>query len=150
MKSKRECGECTACCTAMGVPELKKAPGTTCSSVCETGCSVYKTRPQSCRDFECVWLQGSLEDEHRPDKTGVVLVHAGPNSKFKQKTGVDMLTAFESSPGSFGTEPANRLLDHLAKRLAVILVKGPSRTVIGPPTVLQKVNEFINNVRRGA
>lgn len=145
---KRECGPCTACCTAMGVPELSKAPGTTCSSVCATGCGVYKTRPQSCRDFQCVWLQGALEDEHRPDKTGVVLVPAGPNSKFEEKTGVQLLTAFESWPGAFERDPAKRLLGHLATKLAIVMVKGPSRTVIGPPDTLKKVNEFIN-VRRG-
>lgn len=63
----------------MGVHELDKPVNTRCPH-CEmgVGCTIYETRPQSCRAFECVWLQTQrgttpLARELRPDATRVVM-----------------------------------------------------------------------------
>lgn len=73
----RRCGDCTACCTIMGVedyqPEPKK-PGVACPDVCSRGCRRYATRPASCRDFACLWVQGGLPKWMRPDRIGIVFV----------------------------------------------------------------------------
>lgn len=69
----RQCGECTVCCTAMGVPELKKPAWTKCAHVCATGCAIYPVRPKGCADFFCLWRQGFGEEEWRPDLLGAVL-----------------------------------------------------------------------------
>lgn len=75
------CGTCTLCCKIMHVPELEKPYGEWCG-YCERrgrGCTVYETRPQSCRDFDCVWLQSqgkpgsAMPPELRPDRSHVVL-----------------------------------------------------------------------------
>lgn len=73
------CDGCTACCTIMGVHELNKPVNTRCVH-CEAGvgCAIYETRPQSCRTFECVWLQTQrgmkpLARELRPDASRVVM-----------------------------------------------------------------------------
>lgn len=52
------CGSCTMCCKLMGVPELEKPPGEWCKH-CDpkVGCTIYDDRPESCKDFECLWLQ---------------------------------------------------------------------------------------------
>ena len=68
----RECGTCTACCTAEGVHELHKVPGDTCQFVCAKGCAIYDKRPGSCRGFACLWLQGVFDAEARPDRHDVV------------------------------------------------------------------------------
>ncbi len=65
------------CCKVMGVPDLVpvKRVGAWCQH-CQIGkgCGVYKDRPQSCRDFACIWLQGhALPERMRPDRTGVVI-----------------------------------------------------------------------------
>jgi hypothetical protein len=68
------CGECVACCTSLGVPELEKPPGEKCKHVLPTGgCGIYETRPASCRDFECVFLQTKMPSKYRPDKLKVVI-----------------------------------------------------------------------------
>jgi len=80
----RTCSTCTACCTAIGVRELNKAPGVPCSDLVQIGwgrgpgCGRYDTRPNDCRIFECAWLQGHFSDEHRPDKLGLVFWVALP------------------------------------------------------------------------
>lgn len=63
----RECGDCTLCCTVLEVPEFQKRPMNCCSH-CDKGCSIYHNRPTSCRNFECLWLQGDLSEAMRPDK----------------------------------------------------------------------------------
>lgn len=63
----------------MGVRELDKPVNQWCRH-CRIGqgCGIYEERPQSCRTFECVWLQTQrgakpLGRELRPDATRVVL-----------------------------------------------------------------------------
>lgn len=63
----RRCGPCTFCCTAAGVPELNKPAGVPCEHITPEGCAIYEDRPESCRDFECAWLQGATPKQARPD-----------------------------------------------------------------------------------
>lgn len=73
------CDGCTACCKIMKIRELNK-PGNTWCQHCKigVGCGIYDTRPESCRVFECVWLQTQRGDkplslELRPDRSRVVI-----------------------------------------------------------------------------
>lgn len=69
---KRECGECTLCCTVTMVPELKKPVNTLCDK-CDNGCTIYDERPDSCKKFKCQWLRGDLNFDMRPDKIHTVI-----------------------------------------------------------------------------
>ena len=69
----RKCGECTACCTTHGIREIDKPAMKECEHVCDKGCSIYETRPESCARYECAWLQGMFDDKFRPDKCGTVV-----------------------------------------------------------------------------
>jgi Fe-S-cluster containining protein len=75
------CGACTLCCTLLGVVELDKPRCTKC--VHEVGkCTIYHFRPESCRTFDCVWLQTQSREEKmpksmRPDRCGVVIAADG-------------------------------------------------------------------------
>lgn len=71
--SKRLCGECRACCTILRVPDVPTEAQERCQHECATGCSVYMVRPQPCRDFECLWLQGWGTRDQRPDRLKVML-----------------------------------------------------------------------------
>ena len=71
-KRARQCGECRACCTTCAVNELNKSLNTACVHICERGCAIYESRPNSCREYDCAWLQGHLPEKHRPDKSGIV------------------------------------------------------------------------------
>jgi Fe-S-cluster containining protein len=76
MKSlMRECGECTACCVALPNRELNKPGFSPCVHLTEAGCGIYAQRPYTCRTFRCVWLDGFLSTDHRPDKFGLVIEH---------------------------------------------------------------------------
>jgi len=75
----RSCDGCTACCKILKIRELDKPANTWCEH-CEigVGCGIYDTRPESCRVYECVWLQSQrggkpLPLELRPDTSRVVI-----------------------------------------------------------------------------
>jgi hypothetical protein len=72
----RECGECTVCCRVPPIedPALTKPAGVLCQNCIGNTCSIYKSRPQSCRDFFCQWRNLALLDENwRPDLSGVLI-----------------------------------------------------------------------------
>jgi len=73
------CDGCSACCKVMKIEELNKPAHTWCAH-CNIGqgCAIYETRPESCRVYECVWLQSQRLDKPialalRPDKSRVVI-----------------------------------------------------------------------------
>jgi hypothetical protein len=68
----RTCGECTACCVALGVPEIDKAAGDSCPHLSQR-CSIYDRRPYSCQAYRCLWLQGLFHNQDRPDLLGLVI-----------------------------------------------------------------------------
>lgn len=136
---RRPCDDCTACCTAMGVPELSKARDIECSHICEQGCDIYENRPKSCQDFDCLWRQGLFEAEHRPDKLGVVFTVTGPGSAF----GRQCVVVHESWPGGF--ENARPVLQVLSETQLVILVgKDTSRRLLGPPALLAAAQKALS------
>lgn len=102
--SGRGCDGCTACCKIMGVHELDKPVNTRCVH-CRTGtgCSIYAQRPQSCRTFECVWLQTQrgahpLAPELRPDASRVVMSTAGEGETVVLNVAPDRRDAWRRGP----------------------------------------------------
>ena len=72
MKS-RECGTCTACCYGLVVEAIDKPAFQCCRhTVTDGGCGNYAKRPSACRNFRCLWLEGHLSEEDRPDRLGVI------------------------------------------------------------------------------
>jgi hypothetical protein len=94
----RSCGDCTACCTVLRVDELRKLGGVACAALGAGGCTIYPRRPHICRAYRCLWLQGQLELEDRPDRLGAVvdLVHEG---------GAALLAIREAVPGATDENP---------------------------------------------
>jgi uncharacterized protein len=73
------CGTCTLCCKTMKVHELDKATHVWCRH-CRigAGCEIYETRPESCRIYDCLWLQTQrlarpMAAELRPDRSRIVV-----------------------------------------------------------------------------
>ena len=81
LKQGRSCGDCTACCTVLEVPEIAKQKYTPCANVCAAGCAIHSMRPTSCRTWNCAWLSGLFRQRDRPDKSGVI---AWPTTKMDQ------------------------------------------------------------------
>ena len=70
----RICGPCTLCCKVLAIPELEKPSNRWCQHAARPqGCRIYSERPESCREFQCLWLQGLAPDWARPDKVHGVL-----------------------------------------------------------------------------
>ena len=68
----RKCGNCTECCTHIGIAETNSPPGVPCKHICKQGCGIYENRPQACADVKCLWLNGEFSVNDRPDKTKMV------------------------------------------------------------------------------
>jgi len=96
----RECGTCSLCCTILRVDELSKAAGHDCVHQRDAqGCGIHTTRPPICRAYRCLWLQGGLEDDERPDRTGGIVD--------LETTGVGLRLAIrETRPGAFDGSPS--------------------------------------------
>ena len=96
----RECGTCSLCCTVLRVDELAKPAGRDCvHQRGPKGCGVHATRPAICRSYRCLWLQGGLEDDERPDATGGIVD--------LETAGIGLRLAIrEARPGIFGDSPA--------------------------------------------
>ena len=75
MKTKRACGECTLCCKVMGVPQVKSRHEW-CPHAIKGGggCAIYRSRPEPCRAFHCMWLIDQRFGSHWfPAKSKIVV-----------------------------------------------------------------------------
>lgn len=122
------CGSCNVCCTVMGVDEIDKAPGDKCVHLCGKGCSIYQFRPQSCRAFECLWLQMQASEKPlpknmRPDRCGVMFVPSPIT---------DVIAAHCTSEAVFDAKPVGRhVMRWMVNGIKFIRIVGDRRTVIG-------------------
>lgn len=100
----KPCGDCRACCTVLGVREFDKPNYQPCQHECSTGCSIYPTRPESCRTYQCGWKWGLIEgdERRRPDKLGVIF-------DFQAFPPPGVIRALEAWPGA-ASDPAGRYL----------------------------------------
>ena len=73
---RRDCGDCQVCCVALRIEdaELQKPAGVVCRFL-NHGCSIYQSRPSTCRHWLCGWrMQPELGEDWRPDRSGVLLI----------------------------------------------------------------------------
>ena len=133
----RSCGECSACCTVMGVPDDpkpkagwengQKEPWEPCGHVCDSPegrCGIYANRPRTCRGFVCGWLEGLGSEDHRPDLSGVVLVSNA------DRTMVQVMEVWEGAARErLGKQLADQML---GRGLPVIVMHKRKRTLIQP------------------
>lgn len=95
------------CCTVLRVDELRKLGGVACAALAPSGgCTIYAKRPHICRAYQCLWLQGKLDLEDRPDRLGAVL-------DLVFEAGAPLLAIREAMPGATG---ANARLRAIAER----------------------------------
>jgi hypothetical protein len=84
----RACGDCVACCQVLNIdePDMIKPADQLCMHCTGAGCSIYDSRPQVCRDWDCVWRRiDSMPPETRPDRLGVLFTidrQAEPQTPF--------------------------------------------------------------------
>ena len=75
--NNRECGDCNMCCKLPNInnPKNFKKDYTWCKH-CEigVGCKIYELRPKVCKDFQCMWKAGKIEEDLKPNKVGFYIV----------------------------------------------------------------------------
>ncbi len=73
----RECGGCSVCCVELKIddPELQKDDDVPCPHLTlNAKCSIYESRPHTCRHWLCGWRLMALSDGMRPDRSKILLV----------------------------------------------------------------------------
>ena len=77
-ETKRECGDCTACCQGWlsgVVNDREFYPGMPCHFKGCNGCSIYEDRPESpCKTYSCEWLKNdNVPEWMKPSESGVII-----------------------------------------------------------------------------
>lgn len=71
-----ECGTCNECCSgnlvgeAHGIPFGNNKP---CHFLVEQKCSIYSSRPDVCKKFQCGWSQNLFVDWMKPELSGILV-----------------------------------------------------------------------------
>ncbi len=81
----KACGECSFCCKVLEIVEFEKPAGLWCEHCQKAGgCGVYETRPDVCRDYECLWKgDRGLSPQLRPDRVGVILMEDPDSDEYR-------------------------------------------------------------------
>jgi Fe-S-cluster containining protein len=72
----RSCGDCGACCEGALVGNVygnlfgMRKP---CVFRLNNSCAIHKTRPQSCRNYQCAWAQYLFPEWMKPNLCGVMI-----------------------------------------------------------------------------
>jgi hypothetical protein len=76
----RACDGCVMCCKVFPIPETGKQDFALCPQARrEEGCANHDARPETCREFFCLWrLDASLGDDWKPSVAGFVLHDPAP------------------------------------------------------------------------
>jgi hypothetical protein len=71
----RSCGTCTLCCKLFDIPDVPKAAGKWCHHCTPgKGCSIYDSRPETCRKFLCGWMVSpGLGPEWKPERCKLIM-----------------------------------------------------------------------------
>jgi hypothetical protein len=138
------CNGCTACCTIMGVAELNKDRYITCQHVCESGCAIYEARPESCREWACLWRRGVVVggEDYRPDRLGIVWDISDPERTGDGNLfGVQCLIAHVASRAAADAPRARYMLEKAGRQVPIVL-RGPDFIrLYGPPALLRHATQ---------
>jgi uncharacterized protein len=76
----RTCGTCTLCCRLPDIDELSKPANEWCTNCVDgVGCTIYESRPQTCRDFLCLWMtDNQISNDWEPAKAHMMIYTQGP------------------------------------------------------------------------
>ncbi len=116
MASGRMCSSCQACCSVLPIPQINKPAGQRCKDQCAKGCRLHDTpeKPEICRQFECLWLQGWFGKKDRPDKLGL-LVTPWKVDLAVHPSGI-IPQVMECWPGALGSEKASEFIVDLIRQ----------------------------------
>lgn len=86
-----------------------KPGGEWCPRICDTGCSIYETRPRQCRDFQCAWLRGIVDE--KPEHVKIIAsLENGP-----EEIGGSWWVLYEGFPRRVLSSIGDRLCERLLR-----------------------------------
>jgi|694.fasta_scaffold142555_3 hypothetical protein len=81
-----ECGNCTACCDGWLAGNSHGNPfgkDRSCVFLCNKECTIYKTRPAACSNYQCAWSQGLFPLWMKPTESNVLIsIEIKDNNQF--------------------------------------------------------------------
>lgn len=120
----RGCGACNACCKALAIEALAKAPGILCPHFA-AGCTIYQRRPPTCRAWYCGWrLLQPLGEEWRPDLCEILIVPLSTSAPIRLEVGMqfELIGALD------------RIFWEPFVNLVAVLIGGNVRTYLAVPS----------------
>jgi hypothetical protein len=116
------------------VPSLDKPAYKLCQHSSSSGCGIYSSRPQECRDYSCLWLSSDLgEVTDRPDEIGIVFDKPTLVSDHADYQGVPFVCAREIHVGARNRARAAELLVLFARTWVVRVTDPSGRTQLTGP-----------------
>lgn len=145
----RRCGHCTACCTTHAVDAVDKPEFKKCQHLRGggRGCGIYKERPESCREWMCLWMLGIGDASDRPDKLGVVF-----DAQWSDPLGAYVLKVFQARAGAHRSERVQHIIQALLRvkgGVAILFGPGGARTLLGGDEETTKRAEAIFRAHGG-
>lgn len=124
--NRRQCGECSLCCTVMAVDEIKKPENVKCNLLTPMGkCSVHHTgKPASCAEYQCLWLAGAMPEELKPNRSRIVA----------DTDNSGQIVVFHVHPrdrGAWNKPAVRKWMDSISDRLMIVVVCGEERIAFG-------------------
>jgi hypothetical protein len=143
----KSCGNCTLCCKVYAVPPIDNKPAGVWCKHCTPGkgCGIWKSRPEFCQDFQCLWIQDPrLGPEWKPDV-----------SKFLMNIVMDgkriMVIADQGAPYSWRREPyysifKTKSLEMLEGQVTIMIIAGNKKYLMMPEgeILLGGANDYVN------
>lgn len=124
-KKERECGDCILCCKLLAVEEIAKPVDRWCTKIdlnkLHRRCLEYAIRPLFCRDFKCLWLEGSLALPYKPNLVKVVA------ALVPVKQGTPMVALFEDIADTARSRFARYIREWVDKDLVVCIIHRGTR-----------------------
>jgi len=80
----KPCEECTVCCSGILSGNIYGNifnKNKQCVFLVEQQCTIYETRPNTCRNYQCAWSQGLLPDWMKPSQCNVIISVENENNK---------------------------------------------------------------------
>lgn len=151
----RQCGTCTACCqgTGLAAPAVNKDRWVRCDRLRDEPradhtqpiCTVYPERPDGCRAFECLWLQGLVGAPYRPDRCGLMLTVTAERDVFVADGDAvrQAVIAYEVWPGAADRGDGFQMIRELAKRVLVVLRRQDGIVLSGPPAMVAQAQRAL-------
>ena len=132
---KNLCGKCNVCCINYKIDKGKlswrdtdKEINETCDKLVNNRCVIYKTRPKSCKKYECLWLQllshNKWPIEFRPDKIGINV------NTIRDKSGKFIFKIEELEEGKIDFDNLSPEIDLFLKRIFELEKQQQGQTLV--------------------